>query len=210
MERPRVWVNMVMTLDGRTTIGGRSSPIGGEADRRRFHALREQADAVLAGTGTLRAERYGRMIPDPERRARREAAGRAGDALAVVVSRSGDVPWDIPLFEDTAVQPVAVFGIAAGPVPALYDPDAELDHVLERLAAGGVGTLLCEGGATMNRALLDLDAVDEIYVTLAPKFAGGDGPTAVAGAEFDPPVNLRLESVEQEGGEVFLRYCRAP
>ncbi len=27
-----------------------------------FHGLRERFDAVLAGTGTLRAERYGRVL----------------------------------------------------------------------------------------------------------------------------------------------------
>ncbi len=43
---------MIATLDGRITIGGRSGPIGGPADRELFHDLREQADAVMAGAGT--------------------------------------------------------------------------------------------------------------------------------------------------------------
>ena len=34
-----------------------------------------EVDAVLVGTGTLRAERYGRMLPDSERRERRAASG---------------------------------------------------------------------------------------------------------------------------------------
>ena len=78
-DRPYVALNMVATLDGHVTIGGRSAPIGNAADRELFHALRTQVDAVMAGAGTMRAERYGRMVRDPERRERRVAEGLAAD-----------------------------------------------------------------------------------------------------------------------------------
>ena len=45
-----------------------------------FHGLRERVDAVMAGTGTLRTERYGRITRDPERRRRRVSRGPAPGA----------------------------------------------------------------------------------------------------------------------------------
>ena len=52
--RPRVLLNMVSTADGRATIGGRSGPIGGRADRELFHALRTAVDAVMVGADGAR------------------------------------------------------------------------------------------------------------------------------------------------------------
>ncbi|CAA9526136.1 MAG: hypothetical protein AVDCRST_MAG30-3393, partial [uncultured Solirubrobacteraceae bacterium] len=91
---------MVATVDGRASIGGRSGPIGSKADMRMFLELRAIVDAVLVGTGTLRAERYGRLVRDPDRRARRVAAGLAADPIALLVSRRLDLPWDAPLFAE--------------------------------------------------------------------------------------------------------------
>ena len=85
-DRPYLALNMVATADGRVTIEGRSGGIGNEADRELFHELRAQVDAVMAGAGTVRTERYGRLVRDPKRRARRGEAGLEPDPLAVIVS----------------------------------------------------------------------------------------------------------------------------
>src|SRR6478672_13093587 len=93
---PHTLVNFVATVDGRTSFLGRSGPIGDEGDRQMFHGLRERVDAVMAGTATMRTERYGRIARDPDRRRRRTERGLAPEPLAVIVTRSGDVPFDIP------------------------------------------------------------------------------------------------------------------
>src|SRR5947207_4727274 len=78
-ERPYLGLNMVATTDGKATIDGRSGPIGNQADRELFHELRAQVDAVMAGDGTVRAERYGRTVKHPGRRERRSARGLGHD-----------------------------------------------------------------------------------------------------------------------------------
>src|SRR2546423_993471 len=97
-DRPHTLVNFVATVDGRTSFLGRSGPIGDEGDRQMFHGLRERVDAVLAGTATMRTERYGRITRAPERRRGRTQRGLSPEPLAVIVTRSGDIPFDIPLF----------------------------------------------------------------------------------------------------------------
>ena len=107
-DRPFVFVNMIATIDGRAARDGRSATIGGEADLELLLELRTAADAVLIGTGTLRAEGYDRLVKREERRRRRVAAGLAEDPLAVVLSRRFDVPWDAGLFQ-APQQPVLVY-----------------------------------------------------------------------------------------------------
>ncbi len=85
-DRPHVALNMVSSVDGRATIAARSGGLSGAADRALFHGLRAITDAVLVGAGTVRGERYGRMIRDPDVRDARERAGRAREPLACVVS----------------------------------------------------------------------------------------------------------------------------
>ena len=71
---------MVASADGRASFEGRTGGLGSEADTLLLTELRALADAVLIGTGTMRAEGYGRLVRNAERVARREAAGLAGDA----------------------------------------------------------------------------------------------------------------------------------
>jgi len=195
-ERPAVLANMVTSVDGRAAVGGRSRALTVRADRVVFHGLRAQVDAVLAGTATLRAENYGRLVGDADRRAQRKARGLAGDPLAVVLSRSGELP-DVPLLADPE-QPVVV----------LTGDDAEPVAALRRLRTEhGVRALLCEGGPTLLRGLLDAGVLDELFVTVSPLLAGGRPPfPLLAGAELDPAPALELVWVLEAEGALFLRY----
>ena len=49
-------LNMVATLDGRTAVNGTAIGIGSARDKRLMYELRSEADVVLHGAGTVRAE----------------------------------------------------------------------------------------------------------------------------------------------------------
>ncbi len=210
--RPFVFLNMVASLDGRAAVGGSTKPLGGDADLELLLELRTSADAVLIGTSTVRAEGYDRLVRSPERRARRVAAGREPDPLAVLVSRSGDVPWDAGLFA-APEQPILVYADASPPHPVAAPlevvPPRDLAAVAADLAARGVRRLLCEGGPSLNRALLDAGLVDALCLTLAPVVTADDTePTIVGGGALRVPQALSLASVARAGDELFLRYER--
>ena len=99
-DRPYLVCNFAASADGKATVDGTSGALGGDGDKMVFRLLRTQVDAVLAGTGTLAAERYGALVTNDRMLAIRAAEGRAAQPLAVTVSRSGNVPFDIPLFAD--------------------------------------------------------------------------------------------------------------
>jgi riboflavin biosynthesis pyrimidine reductase len=194
-DRPYVVANMVASVDGRTTVEGRSAPLSSSTDRVLFHALRAQVDAVLAGTGTLRTERYRRLIRQPERREERRARGLEPDPLAVVLTRSGDLP-DIEMLTDPE-QPRVIF----------TGDDADPASAFRRLRAEhGVRSLLCEGGAVLLGSLLRASLVDELFFCLAPLLVGGEGQVTVAGPALHPPVTLHLVHLLEHEDVLFMRY----
>jgi riboflavin-specific deaminase-like protein len=216
-DRPYTVANFVASADGRAAFKGRSGALGGAADRALFHGLRERVDAVFAGTGTLRTERYGRLVRDPERRRRRAATGLRPEPLACLISRSGDIPLDIPLFDEPEAR-VIVFTPAALDVSesraqvevVRLDPGRLTLTTMMRLLRRDydVRALLCEGGPLVFGALLQEGLVDELFLTLAPKLTGGGaGPPVTSGPELPELASLALVWALEEGGSLFLRYA---
>jgi riboflavin-specific deaminase-like protein len=211
--RPYLGLNMVSTLDGKATIDWRTRGISSDLDREHFHHLRTQADAVMVGAGTARTERYGRIAKSDELRAKREREGLAADPLAVVVSASLNLPADLPLLQQDGQKVV----IATGADAVLQDVTAEIEYLrvgddmpllLSRLREEhGVRSVLCEGGPTLNSHLFAADLVDELFLTMSPKVAGGAAAlTIVAGRDLVEPAELGIVSVATGDSELFTRW----
>jgi riboflavin biosynthesis pyrimidine reductase len=215
--RPYVVCNFVSTADGKATVQGRTAKLGGQGDRTVFHLLRTQVDAVLAGTGTLRVERYGRLVREAHLEEIRVAEGREPQPLAVVISRSGRIPFEIPLFSDSRVR-VALY---APPDTVVPQQAAEIvHHDITTLGDGlagvlgslredhGVRALLCEGGPVLFEAMLAEDLVDELFLTLAPALVGAGELSITSGAGLPALLPLRLIWALEHEGNLFLRYSR--
>ena len=72
-----------------------------------------------------------------------------------------------------------------------------------------VRRVICEGGPTLLRSLLEADLVDELNVTFCPRIFGGvDAPTLTGGpgAFLPAAVECKLETLEPLGDECFARY----
>jgi len=212
-DRPYLVLNFATTVDGRAAISGKSGAIGSEVDTEVLQRLRTRVDAVMIGAGTMRAERYGRMVSDPDFRAWRERVGLAHDPLAVIVSNRLELPWDAPLFTDGGGR-VVIFTASgeeppetATPVTIVRHPDGvELEGALAYLRGErGIRSVLCEGGPTLHGRLREEGFADELFLTIAPKCAGGEAPRILEGALAD--VNeLRLVWLLAHAGELFTRY----
>jgi riboflavin-specific deaminase-like protein len=217
-DRPYLVLDMVETLDGRIAIDGRSGSIGNQADRQIFHGLRTQVDAVMAGAGTVRTERYGPVIKNDELRERRVREGLSPDPLAVVVSGRLNLPADLPLLQDPGSHVVVLTASGGEPpdVPARVDvlrgePAPDAGVVLAPLLRGlredhGVRSIVCEGGPALNHGLLREGLVDELFLALSPKLAAGEPLTVVTGVGLRPPLDLGLLSVHESEGHLFMRY----
>jgi len=212
-DRPFLFTNFALTVDGRATIDGRSGPIGSGTDTAMLVGLRTRAEAVMIGAGTLRVEGYGRVIADPAKRAARERRGLSPDPLMVVVSNRLAIPWEAPLFSEANGE-VLIFTASDREPPETATPVEIVRHrdrvdLMEMMAhlriRRNVRALLCEGGPTLHAELLAAHLVDEVFLTRAPRIAGGTGPGLFTGLEAATR-ELELAWLCESAGELFARY----
>jgi 5-amino-6-(5-phosphoribosylamino)uracil reductase len=216
--RPYVLLNMASTADGRATVSGRAGPIGDVADSALLHGLRTIADGLLVGASTVRVEHYARVLRGQQDRDARRRRGLSEQLRTFIVSGSlGVSPQSVPLLDEpgapvTIVTP-AQRELAACAAEVDYlrcERDGKLDLPAALLAMHGehdVRTLLCEGGPQLACQLVAAGLVDELFLCLAPKLAGGDRHLRIlAGGELDPPRQIELAGVHEHDSSLFLRY----
>jgi riboflavin biosynthesis pyrimidine reductase len=218
-DRPHVYVNMVSSVDGRAQVDGRAAGRGSEVDQALMLRLRALADCVLNGSGTVNAEQVYAALP-PELVGRRRARGQPEEPLWAVITGSGQIRPDSTLFEKPEPRPI-VFLAEATPADHRRwlaeraevvvvgderpDPGAALRALRERY---GCRHVLAEGGPVLNDAMLRASVLDELFLTLAPKIAAGDGKTVVEGRQFpkDAMPRLRIVTIYEHEDELFFRY----
>lgn len=194
---PWLRLNFVQTVDG-SAVGpdGLSKSINDAADARVFQTLRELADVIVVGAGTVREERY-RPNPKP----------------MVVVSRSGEVPESL---REGDLSQVHLATAAAAPhleesrdllgdrVLVLGQRTPDLPLLRRELADAGFADLLCEGGPHLARDLLAAGLVDELCSTYVPRLVGGEGLRITSGRPIDLP--LELAGMIEQDGTLLLRW----
>ena len=179
---PWVVAKWAMTLDGKiATASGDSKWVSGPESRAEVHKLRGRVDAVVVGAGTVRAD-------DPLLTARPPGPRVAA---RVVLSRSGDLPGDCHLMSTARAAPVVVFTEPRGAAKlaawrAAGCEVVTVEHltpkvVLVDFGRRGMTNVLLEGGSGVAGAFADARAIDEVWAFVAPKLAGGAGPSPVGG-----------------------------
>ncbi len=208
-------MNFAATVDGRASIAGVSGPIGSATDTAMLAGLRTRFDAVMIGAGTMRAERYGPLVGDEEKRARRERLGLLEGPLMVIVSGRLDLPWDASLFTEGRGGVVVLTESETEPPETAtelrvirHEGGVDLTEAVRLLRAEhGVRALLCEGGPRLHAQLQAAELVDDLFLTIAPKLAGGEAPRIIEG-ELPGIAPLELSWLLEEDGELFARYSR--
>jgi riboflavin-specific deaminase-like protein len=209
-DRPYLALNMVATADGRAAVNGSAVGIGSAADKHLMRELRAEADVVMHGAGTVRADPLSARVPQ-EMVAQRMANGLTPQPLGAIVTRSGNLPRHHPYYES----PTVIYITSDHPI-AISEPTVEVCRVesvaqaVHDLGQSGIRRILCEGGPTLNTALLEGGLVDEIFLTIAPKLIGGEDPlTIVKGASLGT-IHLELRSLVELSGELFVKYGVLP
>lgn len=221
--RPRVIANFAITTDGKVSTRARTPSLFTSArDKKRLLEIRAMTDAVIVGRGTLVADTMSLRLGSPHLRRERIAAGLPPEPLRVVVTNSGRLSSSAKIFTAGGA-PVVIFTGSRGaglgkklpPFTTVHvHPSAEvnLPRMLRTLREEyNVRTLLCEGGPTLFRSLLEAGVVDELYLTVAPVLFGGAKAPTLTGmpGDFLPsPIRWRLESCEIHAGEAYLHYVR--
>ena len=222
MLRPRVIANFALTADGKVSTR-RGTPTGftSSEDKYRLLKIRSRGDALLAGARTVTVDHMAMRLPHPELQRERLAGGQTAEPRPVIASNRGEIDPEGKPFDHPPAPPI-VFTTERmpertraqlAPLSDLWifdDKTVPLEAMLAILRKDyGFRTLVCEGGPTLFRALLEVDAIDELYLTWAPCIFGGVKAPTLTGlpGDFLPETRrARLLKMESIDGECFLHY----
>lgn len=220
----RAWVraNFIASIDGGATVAGRSGGLGGSGDRALFHLLRALADIILVGAGTVRTENYAGAHLSVAHRQHRRDHGQTEVPRLAIVSGSGRLDRELPVFTATEVPPlVLTSGAAADQTAAalaglaeVLDCSAADPHrvdeqtALTALTGRGHRRVLTEGGPTLLGSLTERGLLDELCLTTAPCLVGGAARRIAAGSgQVQTPMRC-AHLLADDAGYLYARYVR--
>jgi 5-amino-6-(5-phosphoribosylamino)uracil reductase len=224
-ERDGTWMraNFITSVDGGATADGSSGAMGGPGDRHIFNLLRELADVIVVGAGTVRVENYSGAHLAVAQRQQRQARGQSEVPQLAIVTRSGRLDGDMAVFTRTEVPPLVLTCAAAAEKTRRLlgdlcevldcsggDPD-EVDEaaLLKALAGRGMRRLLTEGGPTLLGSFIERDMLDELCLTIAPYLVGGLA-RRIATGPGQVLARMRCAHVlSDDGGYLYTRYVKA-
>jgi riboflavin biosynthesis pyrimidine reductase len=224
-ERDGPWVraNFIASVDGGATADGKTGTMAGPGDRLIFNLLRELADVIVVGAGTVRIEGYSGAHMNAAQRHRRQARGQSEVPQLAIVTKSGRLERDMPVFTRTEVPPLVltctgaaeetrrvltglceVLDCSAGD-PAKVDEAA----LLQAFAARGMRRILTEGGPMLLGAFVQRNMLDELCLTIAPYVVGGLA-RRIATGPGQLLARMRCAHVlTDDAGYLYTRYVKA-
>jgi riboflavin-specific deaminase-like protein len=220
-KRPFVVATFAITADGKVTTKN-FGPVDFTSREDKLHLFRQRAsaDAVLIGHTSLEHDnvRLGLPADLQELRIKR---GQSRSPMRVIISNKGRIDERLKIFRSD-ISPIIIFSTKRMPQKnqkalqtkaTLHLTNAEhvdLAVMLKTLRNQyKVGTLACEGGPTLFRALLEEDLIDQLNLTIAPHMFGGATAPTLTGLndKFLPAsIHCSLIDVRTVENECFLSY----
>jgi len=217
-DRPLVTIKTATTLDGRiATHTGESQWITDEPARARGHLLRATHDAILVGSGTVRADNPDLTCRLPGLKERSPVRvvldGRLATPLTsrLVSTAAEQATWIITLEGGDRVREKAFSeaGVQIIPVEADEDGRPSLHQAMRALKSRGITRLLVEAGGRLDAGFFRNNLVDRLVWFHAPFVIGGEGIPAVQGFGVDhlhQAPRFRRVDVEQVGPDLMEIY----
>lgn len=220
LDRPFVRANMVASVDGASSVQGRSGGLGGPGDRAIFRLLRGLADVVVVGARTALTEGYRQPTPDEAFGAMRAEQGQSPAPMLALISNSLSIDPDYPPLADPATMVLTCSDASEQRRRTLTDRGAtvvdcgseavRIGRVLDHLAALGLPRVLCEGGPSLLGAVVAEDLLDELCLTTSPMIVAGDTARIVTGAALPELAQMRPgHLLSDDDGYVYTRWTRA-
>jgi 5-amino-6-(5-phosphoribosylamino)uracil reductase len=227
LNRPHTTVVLAMSADGKIAdTTQQPARFGSRVDKTHLEKQIAAADAVIFGAGTLRAYGTTLTVSHLNLLQHREKMGKAPQPLHIVITNSGKLNPEIRFFQ----QPVRRYLVTTSTGAKFWEGRSEyleqeyfeqilvfetstgkvdIVKLLQHLKVSGIENLAVLGGGTLVASMLELNLIDEFWLTVCPLILGGAvAPTPVEGKGFLANVAPRLQllevfTVEQE---VFLHY----
>ncbi|NLD85935.1 MAG: hypothetical protein GX636_08505 [Actinomycetales bacterium] len=184
----RVRAVMIASIDGSTTVDGRSGGLGTPTDKLVYDAMRARADVVMVGSGTALAEGYGDATISADWADRRSRPAPPVLVLTrtlptELVDLGARARGGIQIAATTSTPPSRIDAARDAGVTVHVLDDASYSNSLLGLLAGlGAGEVAFEGGPNLLGRFLTEGLVHELILSIAPEIiVGGHGPGLVPG-----------------------------
>jgi diaminohydroxyphosphoribosylaminopyrimidine deaminase / 5-amino-6-(5-phosphoribosylamino)uracil reductase len=200
-----------------STPAGESKWISNERSREVVQQLRGRVDAIIVGSGTVRAD-------DPLLTARpTNPADVKRKATRVVVDSLATISLECQLVKTAREVPVLIAVSAAADVEKCKQlvavgvdifPCAGATHaerfksLLDELGRRKMTNVLVEGGAQLLRTVFDARLVDEVHLFIAPRTIGGEtltGPIGGNATEIAASLHFAKPAITSLDGDTYLR-----
>lgn len=234
-HRPHTTVVLAMSADGKIADFRRSpARFGSRADKAHLEKQIAASDAVLFGAGTLRAYGTTLTVSQPILLQHRMQEGKPAQPIHIVITHSADLNPEIKFFQQpvkrwllttaagaifwqsrtlslTGEMPTQNFTSKFEQILVFETRTGKIDILaaLQHLAFIDITRLVVLGGGELVASMLELDLIDELWLTVCPLILGGTtAPTPVEGRGFLSQLAPRLELLEvrKVEQEVFLHY----
>ncbi len=211
----------VESSDGNTGADNPSTLGGGATDKHLIYEglSRVDADAVLSGATTARADNLVFSVWHPEMvKLRRELGRRRHPAQVIVCSRSAPrieaalmfQEPEIPVFLVTTSDAAFSLRLQVETRPWITVIDGgqplSMRAALRELKSRGIETVSAIGGRTAARAMLREGVVHDLYLTTAAR-AGGEPGTPLVEQPIAAPAVVIKEGTGPETGVRFVHYA---
>lgn len=215
--------NFITSLDGAATVEGLSGTLAGPGDRAVFIVLRELADVIVVGAGTVRLEGYSGAQLSVAQRQQRVARNQGELPPLAIVTKSGRLDRDLAVFTRTEVPPLVLTCTAAAAdtrrrlaglaevIDCSGSDPRSVDEatVLVRLQDRGLSRILTEGGPMLLGAFIERGLLDELCLTISPCVVGGLSRRIVTG-QTQLLTRMRCAHVlTDDAGYLYTRYVKA-
>ena len=226
LNRPKTVVILAMSMDGKIAdYQGKAARFASKADKKHLETQIARVDAVIFGARTLRA--YGTSLPisDPQLLALRDKYNKPSQPFHIVCSARANFDFNLGFFQ----QPIPRWLLTTNQgSQALKESDrshfeqiiisdsTDLEseqiswpEILATFSQLKIEKLAVLGGETLVTSLLELNLIDELFLTICPIILGGKlSPSPVGGVGFleESAIRLSLLTAEVVDGEIFLHY----
>ena len=210
---PFVTLKLAATLDGKiATTTGDARWISSEESRKTVHRLRNEMDALVVGSATVRAD-------DPQLTCR-VAGGR--NPWRVVLDSRLRLPLAAKIFHQpdpektivaTAIDASAkkarvieALGVQVWRLP-LSKGRIAWRPLLRKLASAGIVSVMVEGGAAVAASALKDKVVDKVLFFYAAKIFGGDARVMIDGLNVRrvrQAISLKRIEIRRSGGDLLV------
>jgi 5-amino-6-(5-phosphoribosylamino)uracil reductase len=213
---------LAMSTDGKISLVDPKAPrIFFPVDSAHLEYQVSLADLILIGAETIRMEGTTFTINNHELLAARKVRGQSPQPITCLVSRSLNIPPDLPFFSQEVERWILTTKTSLEQSSSATtlskhaelidagDKDLDWDKAYNFMVNKGISKVVALGGGSLTASLVKAERIDDWWLTIWPVIYGGkNAPSPVAGEGFIPDNIPRLELIEtrQVGSELFLHY----